>query len=325
MTMILIAGIPSEPPLRLAIESARAAGLDHVVFNQRRAADTDIEVVVGRGHVGGRLHLDDENIDLDEVTGVYWRMMDAEDLPEHGTASDPSSRARSLAVHEALSAWIETAPCRVANRIDAMASNASKPYQAIHIEAVGFATPATAITTVANRVHDAQRAWGPLVYKSVSSVRSIVARLGPNDDLDDIAALPTQFQQTVVGTDVRVHVVGDDIHATRITSEAVDYRYAGRDGLDTVLEPTVLPEHVADRCRALATHLGLPLCGIDLRHTPDDDWVCFEVNPSPGYSYYQHHTGQPISDSLVQWLAGPTGTRREGDVDGPGTRQLGAA
>jgi hypothetical protein len=32
--------------------------------------------------------------------------------------------------------------------------------------------------------------------------------------------------------------------------------------------------------------------------------VCFEVNPSPAYSYYQELTGAPISDALVRYLAG---------------------
>ena len=59
----------------------------------------------------------------------------------------------------------------------------------------------------------------------------------------------------------------------------------------------------ARRCVGLATALELPFCGIDLCHRPDDSWLCYEVNPSPGYSWYEEATGLPISDALVAWLA----------------------
>ena len=50
--------------------------------------------------------------------------------------------------------------------------------------------------------------------------------------------------------------------------------------------------------------LGLSFSGIDLKRTPQDDWYCFEVNPSPGYSYFEEQTGQRIADTLVRYLAG---------------------
>jgi hypothetical protein len=31
--------------------------------------------------------------------------------------------------------------------------------------------------------------------------------------------------------------------------------------------------------------------------------ICFEVNPSPGFSYYEGHTGQPISAAIARYLA----------------------
>ena len=46
--MIVLWGIPSEPPLRLAIESAQRAGLEHVVVNQRDAAHHDLDVDLTR-------------------------------------------------------------------------------------------------------------------------------------------------------------------------------------------------------------------------------------------------------------------------------------
>ena len=54
---------------------------------------------------------------------------------------------------------------------------------------------------------------------------------------------------------------------------------------------------------AAARTLGLHFAGIDLRRAPDGRWFCFEVNPSPGFTYYEAHTGQPIADAVASYLA----------------------
>jgi len=60
---------------------------------------------------------------------------------------------------------------------------------------------------------------------------------------------------------------------------------------------------LADRCRAMAAGMHLAVAGIDLRRTPDERWICFEVNPSPAFSYYEQATGQPIAQAIAQLLA----------------------
>jgi glutathione synthase/RimK-type ligase-like ATP-grasp enzyme len=115
-------------------------------------------------------------------------------------------------------------------------------------------------------------------------------------------SLPTQFQNYVPGTDVRVHVVGDEVFATEVISDALDYRYAHQTGLDVELVETTLDQAEENRCRRLAAYMGLPLCGIDLRRRPDGRFVCFEANPMPAFSFCEVVTGQPISAALVRLL-----------------------
>jgi glutathione synthase/RimK-type ligase-like ATP-grasp enzyme len=50
--------------------------------------------------------------------------------------------------------------------------------------------------------------------------------------------------------------------------------------------------------------LGLAFAGIDLKITPEKHVYCFEVNPSPAFSYYQSNTGQPIADAVAAYLDG---------------------
>lgn len=303
--MIVLWGIESEPPVRLAVSAAERAGIDHVVLHQRTAADDDLVYDVGTGV--GRLTTGGRTIDLADVRGVYVRIMDPGRVP--GTDSSDGTgarRERSDALHEMLLTWVDTAPasCRVANPTAAMATNSSKPYQAQIIASTGFDVPPTLVTDDPAELDAFERRHGPLVFKSTSAVRSIVRPLDARarQRLGHLRWLPVQFQRRETGHDVRVHVVGNRVLAARATTGAVDYRYAGRDGHEVVIEVVDVPDDVARRCIALSRRLGLPFCGIDLMERPDGSWVCFEVNPSPGYSWYAEAAGLPIADALVEWL-----------------------
>jgi glutathione synthase/RimK-type ligase-like ATP-grasp enzyme len=174
------------------------------------------------------------------------------------------------------------------NRLSASASNRSKPYQAEVIRTGGFSVPETLITTDPTEAREFCARTGEVIYKSMSSHRSIVSRItaGHADRFAAVTSCPTQFQRRVPGVDVRVHVIGDDIFACEIQADPSidDYRYPGDQPVRRV--PTELDPDVADRCRALAQLLGLPVAGIDLRRTPAGEWFCFEVNPSPGFTAF---------------------------------------
>lgn len=305
--MILVCGIPSEPPVQAAIDAARRGGLDCAVFDQRQAAAYEIVLDVDRGAVSGALVLADEAVELGEIEGVYARLVESDCLPFAGRGANlDEERAHSRVLHAALDEWLEAAPCRVANRSSAMASNVSKPFQAGLIRRAGFETPPTLVTNLPEQAQAFARANGQVVFKSVSSVRSIVQRLDADraSRLGRLRRLPTQFQRLVEGLNVRVHVVGSRVFATEIESDVVDYRYAGRDGSEAAMRAVALSPEMEARCRRLSASLQLPFCGIDLLRRPDGSYVCLEVNPSPAYTYYEEATGQPIAEALVGYLAG---------------------
>ncbi|TCL71929.1 hypothetical protein [Rhizobium sp. BK251] len=311
--MILIMGIPDEPPVAAAIAAAEECGIGHIVFDQREHLATGLAL---RLHPDagwqGTLSPPSGTIDLQKISGVYVRLMDERFLPDvSGLAADAPERQRSARFHLLLHTWLNVAPIRVASRPRAMLSNMSKTYQAGIIRRCGFAIPETLVTNDPEAVLDfvAGCAAGgdEVIYKSVSGTRSIVQTFGPEDRarLSRIRWCPTQFQRKVRGTDIRVHVVGSRTFATRIESEATDYRYARRQsGDDARLTPIDLSPGLEKACVTLSAALDLPFTGIDLRITPDGGAVCFEANPCPAYSYYQSRTGTPIADALVRWLAG---------------------
>jgi glutathione synthase/RimK-type ligase-like ATP-grasp enzyme len=186
-----------------------------------------------------------------------------------------------------------------------MGSNSSKPYQAQLIREHGFLVPETLITNVPESVREFHERHGRIIYKSISAARSIVQTYEEHDAerLDNIRWCPTQFQDCVDGTNVRVHTVGERVYATAITTDATDYRYAQRQsGEAALLREVELCDDLAAKCLRLAHALDLPFAGIDLKITPENEVYCFEVNPSPAFSYYEGNTGQPISAGLAACL-----------------------
>jgi hypothetical protein len=305
--VILLAGIPSEPPLARVQEELEGMGVPVVVFNQRAFAEAEVGYRVTGDSVTGVLRLGRNHHYLEDFDAVYLRLMDDQDLPEVRTQPWNSPvRGYARSVHDALVRWSEITPGRVVNRSAPMASNGSKPYQAQLIQAAGFAVPETLVTNDPELVHEFASRQGRLVYKSISGLRSIVQELRPSDisRLGRIRWCPTQFQQFVDGVDVRVHVVGAEAIATAVFSSTVDYRYAHREGGTVDLKPAELSPEIESRCVELAARLDLPLAGIDLKLTADGDVYCLEVNPSPAFTFYETAAGQPIARAIARHLAG---------------------
>ena len=192
------------------------------------------------------------------------------------------------------------------NRSWPTASNMSKPFQAQIIRRVGLRTPETLITTDPQAVLAFRARHGRVIFKSISGVRSIVRTLEEDDlpNLERIRWCPTQFQAFVEGTEVRVHVVGEETFAAAVRTEATDYRYAMQQtGEPAQLRPVMLSEELAAQCVRLTRTLGLEISGIDLKVTPDHEVYCFEVNPTPAFSYYEQGAGLPIASAIARLLA----------------------
>jgi hypothetical protein len=299
--VILLVGVPNEGPLARVRAALENIGAPHVLFDQSVPA-TELVLCGGGGQLDGLLRAPGgTEVPLAAFRAAYTRMLDHTRLPAYGPAS-PALRAAADGSNAALSTCLELLPGLVLNRAGAMASNRSKPYQLALIRRMGFSVPATLVTNDPDLVRAFHARHGRVVFKSISAVRSIVTELDGAGlaRLTAIRACPVQFQELVEGLDVRVHVVGERVFATACDSPVVDYRYA--DGAAR-LAPFDLPEETAARCVALAQSLDLPLAGIDLKRRANGRWVCFEVNPSPGFSWFEAATGQPIAAAIAALLA----------------------
>ena len=304
--MILLWGLPGDTPMAQVLAALASAGQATFFLDERAALDTEITFSAADASEG-LLRTRDASIELASVTAVYQRPYGVDRIPAlAGLPPDDQTRRRAEWVSGALSGWLEITPAMVVNTPTAMASNGSKPYQAQLIEQFGLRVPATLVTTDPAAVLAFRERYGTIIYKSTSGVRSIVTKLSDTQlgRLGLVRWCPTQFQEYVAGEDHRIHVVGDEVFACRIASAADDYRYAARQGASADITACELPPGLADTCRRLALGLDLPVAGIDLRRHPDGEWYCFEVNPSPAFTYFEARSGQPIGESIARLLTG---------------------
>jgi len=306
--MILLAGIRSETPLSMVADALRTQGAQFRIVHQRDVASYSMDWTVNAQGVSGTLTLGDEAIDLAAVTSVYMRLMDDTRLPElDGLAESDPAKRHARGFHDAFHRWAEITPARVVNRADTQASNGSKPYQAQLIAATGLLVPPTLITSDPDAVLEFRARHGRIIYKSISGLRSIVREFEDSDisRLDRLSWCPVQFQAALEGQNIRVHVIGSETFATAIESTHIDYRYANTAGGTAKLRATRLPEEITGKCVELARNLGLEFAGIDLFRANDGDYYCFEVNPQPAFSFFEHQGGQPIAAAIAAFLASP--------------------
>lgn len=297
----LVLGVTHEPPVAAVTRQLTAMNLPHILIDQRLLAVGDVSTWWDNGASGGVIEMQGTQIPLDEVTGVYTRLTTWAELPSVG--GNPAALQHAYRIHHAVESWLEATSACVINRTSANDTNNSKPYQTLLIRE-HFDIPATLVTNDPDRVLEFREEFGRIIYKSISGERSIVTSFAEDDiaRLVLLANAPAQFQEHVSGVDVRVHVIGPEVFATRVESDATDYRYdqATGGGSMTTFD---LPDNIATDCIALTRRLGLELSGIDLRLADDGRVVCFEVNPSPAFIAYEDVTGQPIAAAIARHLS----------------------
>ncbi len=302
--MILLWGTARDHPIASVHDALVRQGCNPRFLDQETAVEASAEMQVGPG-IAAVLRTAEGTVDLRDVTAAYIRPYDPRELPAVRRAG-PDSEVwdRAVLLDDFLACWSEITEALIVNKPSTMESNSSKPFQARLLRDFGFRVPDTLITTDPEAVAGFRERYGRVVYKSISSVRSIVSELTDEkmSRIGDVCWCPTQFQELVPGTDYRVHVVGDEVFASEIETEAVDYRYSARQNCSITIRAASIPDDVAQRCAEASGAMGLPVSGVDLRRTADGEWYCFEINPSPAFTFYQSATEQRIAEAVARLL-----------------------
>jgi hypothetical protein len=308
--LIFLWGALDDAPMAIACAALRQAGAQFVFLDHRKIARCEIDSVInGADAERCTVTVEGATIDITGVTVAYVRGLSFYQHDElRGLPHDSPPVIRAAAFEAQLTAWLDASDAVVINRSAPSATNNSKPYQTIVIRQAGFAVPETLLCNDAEAARTFLIRHPDSIYKSMSGVRSIVRRLGEAQRafIDDVQWCPTLFQRAINGTNYRAHVLGDRVFAAQIVSDQIDYRY-GR----STITPAELPPDVAQRCRRLTAMLGLHLAGIDLMRSDQGEWFCFEVNPSPGYPYYEAAGGPSIGAALARFMIDADASRRK--------------
>jgi hypothetical protein len=304
--MILVYGILADAMTELMCARLNDMGYEYRLLDARHypgRCELTWEVD-GRG-VTGEVVTPQGRTRLADLTGVYARYVEFRDASRSSSLTQQEQVQAEAEYQASVMQLLDLLPCVVINRARSSTSNDSKVYQGALAVSCGLRTPMTLVTTNPDKAVAFYEACGrKVIFKSLSSVRSVVRPFAETDlhRIGHVRDCPTQFQELVAGVDIRVHTVGSEIYAAEIVSEASDYRYARSQGASLSGRAIDLPGDVADSCRRLARALGLELTGIDLRRTSDHLYYCFEVNPSPGFLFFERLTGQPISKAVARRL-----------------------
>jgi len=248
-------------------------------------------------------------LDLSTINAVWWRRPQPFGLPV--TLTDPVHRRFALSeaatafegLYQALDAFWVNDPVR-----DRAAHH--KPWQLALAQQIGLPIPITLMTNDPEVARDFwQRHEGNVIYKQFRALPDAwreTRRLRTEETTlaENIKTTPVIFQLYVEAVaDIRVTVIGDELFAASTDTRKGEYPVDFRMNLDLPFEAHTLPSSVQDILLLLMRRLGLEYGAIDLRLTPDGQYIFLEINPAGQFLWIELATGQKISESLAAHLA----------------------
>ncbi|MGB6743622.1 MAG: hypothetical protein WBE38_08185 [Terracidiphilus sp.] len=261
-------------------------------------------------------------LDLDSISAVWWRRPQGFGVPD--SLADPAHRRYALSeaatafdgLYQSMNAlWINE-PAR-----DLAAGH--KPYQLALAQQLGLSIPVTLMT---NDPEEAREFWqrypGEVIYKQFKALQETwreTRKLREEETAlaESVRLAPVIFQRFVDAVaDVRVTIVGDEIFAAstdpRKGAYPVDFRY----NPELKWERHALPAAIEDTLRILMRRLGLEYGAIDLRLTPEGEYVFLEINPAGQFLWVEMETGHQIAGALAAHLAkGERTAARSGELN----------
>jgi glutathione synthase/RimK-type ligase-like ATP-grasp enzyme len=179
-----------------------------------------------------------------------------------------------------------------------------KPYQLARLAAAGLPVPETLWSNEPEAVKRfaASRRVAVKPIGGGAATRELQADDLSDERLSRLAAAPVTFQELLPGADMRVFIVdGRIIAAIRIQTKSLDYRQA-----EEGYEPITLQPQLAAICLRACEVIGLRFTGMDLKADAAGNFRILELNSSPMFLGFDHHSGSDILGELVKALIGHT-------------------
>ncbi len=187
-----------------------------------------------------------------------------------------------------------------------------KAYQLKIAQQVGFAIPPTLITNNPNRarafVH--RHGFDQTVSKSFSAGdqswhETSLAQAQTTVPLDAVCYAPVIFQERIqTQVDLRIVVIDGTMFPIAIGARENEHKIEHRMTVGRLHGASFdLPGIVVERISMLMQRLGLVYGVVDLRLTPDGQYVFQEVNPSGSWLWLEECTKLPMTQTFAWFLA----------------------
>ena len=266
---------------------------------------------------------DDRQVSIGAARGVWLRRPQWPEIAD--AVTDPHDRQLALqeSVATAAGLW-RLLEDRCVSPADALQAARWKLPQLQRARGLGFAVPATLVTTsaalarafVANgptvikAVHDAYARVGAVLLTGMTERVVSPAGLADLQGIDGVC--PVMLQREVAKhADYRVTVIGAEVFAVRMTAPEgapIDIR-AVPPG-DCTSELAKLPPPVEAACIRFVRDAGLRFGAIDLVQDRSGSFWFLECNPNGQWGWLEVATGAPMTSALVDLLLDPATQHR---------------
>jgi glutathione synthase/RimK-type ligase-like ATP-grasp enzyme len=288
-------------------------GIDPVLFDTGRIPrETRLAITHDPANGWGAwAHADGRDIDLASVRSVWWRRPQPFGIDAAIGGGDDRHFVLSE-THAAVSGLWSLLDATWMNEPDRDERAARKAYQLKVARESGLLIPRTCITNDPARARAFIASEGnEVIYKTFTATEATwretrLLRPEEVEAIESVRYAPVIFQQHIRAVaDLRVTVVGERLFPAAIRVPDGAYAYDFRMTMnDAAITPHELPDAVQTGLRKLMRTLGLVYGAIDLRLTPNGEYVFLEINPAGQWLFIERATGQAISEAIATKLAG---------------------
>jgi hypothetical protein len=289
--MLIAIGLDTDPTITHFVRAAYPMCPDLEFLNLRSLVKGSWEIYV-QPDLTSHFVTEGRLLTVSPDDAIYCRLIDLS-----AVIRPQAMRKRWRMLFGALPAWLEGRRGIVINRPGHALDNGSKPFHEHRLRQTGFLVPDSFLSSNKSALADFCKG-GPTIAKSVAGVRADTREV-VSGDFDDFVPRqgPVHLQRRIFGLDARLHVVGGDVQAELIRSDAVDYRTS-----EARFETFTPPDDIVRAVVATTQSFGLEFAGWDFKIDEKGQFWCLEANPMPGYDSYDRRSGGAITNSLVERL-----------------------
>ncbi|PSB20738.1 hypothetical protein C7B76_05930 [filamentous cyanobacterium CCP2] len=241
-----------------------------------------------------------QRLNFQDIHSVFWRNFSGVFVPSPSNLVQHQIGVRDAS--SALRSFIQACPAHWVNSWKAYQFHQEKPLQLAKAKQIGVTIPDTLISNDPEQIKEFTYLHEKVIFKPVTGgahTQLLTEKHLEPDRLKTVLKLaPVTIQEYIPGTNLRSYAIGSSVYTAEIRSSALDFR----EDQSAQLIPFELPDTIQKQCQSIAQAFFLEWTAIDWRLTPAGEYVFLEANPSPMFLHFEHQTGLPITQSLMQLL-----------------------